>query len=123
MKVSKLWKAPSDLGDHGRRLWRSVGPHLVETGSLDELDRPSFEVLCRTYDRMVTADLQLKEEGLVVEGLNNTTKKHPAFAIWKSYSDLYVKLSMYFGLTPHGRGEKVKSRNEEKENGKDHFFK
>jgi P27 family predicted phage terminase small subunit len=123
MKTIKLWKAPSDLGEHGKRLWKSVGPRLVESGSLDNLDRETFETLCRVYHKMTVADRLLENEGLAVDGLHDTTKKHPAFTMWKAYSDLYLKLLSHFGLSPYSRGVKITPREEENSDGKNRFFK
>lgn len=123
MKIGKIWSVPKDLGDHGKRLWRSVGPRLVEAGSLDDLDRETFETLCRTYHKMVIADIALEDEGLSVEGLRGTMKKSPFFTQWKAYSDLYIKLLSHFGLSPHSRGMVVKPAEEVKNDGKKRFFK
>ena len=123
MKVTKLWPCPSSLGCHGKKLWRSVGPRLVASGSLDGLDRETFETLCRTYHKMTIADITLDEEGLSAEGLRGTTKKNPFFTQWKAYSDLYLKLLSHFGLSPQSRGIKVRPMEEVKDNGKERFFK
>lgn len=95
----------------------------MEAGSLDDLDRETFETLCRTYHKMVISDIALEEEGLSVEGLRGTTKKSPFFTQWKAYSDLYLKLLSHFGLSPQSRGMKVRPAEEVKENGKERFFK
>ena len=121
MPISKLWKRPSNLRGHGRRLWESVGPRLVEAGTLEELDKETFGLLCRTYHRMLTLDALLESEGYVIEGENRTQKKHPAFSEWKSYSDLYVKLLSNFGLSPSARGAKIHFK--EQDNAKTKFFK
>lgn len=123
MKISKLWRVPPDLGKHGKKLWKNVGHLLVESGSLDELDRETFETLCRTYHKMMLADSLLEVEGLSVDGLKGTNKKHPCFTQWKAYSDLYVKLLGYFGLSPYSRGVKIRPKEESMENGKKRFFK
>jgi len=123
MKMSRLWECPPDLGDHGKRLWKNAGRLLVQAGSLDELDRETFETLCRVYHKMVVADSLLEAEGLSVEGLHGTDKKHPCFTQWKAYSDLYVKLLSHFGLSPYSRGIRVQPKEEKKESGKARFFK
>ena len=72
---------------------------------------------------MTVADLLLEREGLSVDGLKGTNKKHPAFTQWKAYSDLYLKLLSHFGLSPYSRGVKIMPKEERKENGKEKFFK
>jgi len=106
MKISRLWQVPVDIGDDGKRLWHSEGKLLVKLRVLDELDRNSFETLCRTYDRMCVADKQLQRDGLTIKGVRGLCK-HPAFPIWKTSFDNYVTLCKQFGLTPQARGEKV----------------
>ena len=122
MIVQKLWKPPTELGKHGRKLWRNVGQRLVDSESLDELDKETFETLCRTYHKMVVADDLLEAEGLSVDS-ERGSKKHPAFTQWKSYSDLYVKLLSHFGLSPYSRGVKIQPKQEVKSDGKERFFK
>jgi len=122
MKIKTLWKPPEGLGNHGRKMWRNVGQKLVDAGSLDGLDRETFETLCRAYHKMVVADDILEAEGLSVKS-ERGSKKHPAFSQWKSYSDLYVKLLSHFGLSPYSRGVKIQPKQEKKADGKDRFFK
>ena len=121
MQVKNLWKPPASLGKNGRRLWSRVGQRLVDSGSLDDLDRETFETLCRAYHKMIIADDLLEAEGLSVES-ERGSKKHPAFSQWKSYSDLYVKLLSHFGLSPSSRGVKIQPKEEVKKDGKDRFF-
>lgn len=123
MKITRLWPIPLDLGEHGRKLWKSAGRRLVESGSLDDLDRETFETLCRAYHKMVAADRLLEVEGLSVNDQRGSNKKHPAFTQWKAYSDLYLKLLGHFGLSPYSRGMKVIPKEEKQENGKKRFFK
>jgi P27 family predicted phage terminase small subunit len=123
MKINKLWSCPKDLGEHGRRLWRSVGPRLVESGSLDDLDRETFDTLCRTYHKMTVADINLESEGAFVDGLRGTIKKSPFLTQWKTYSDLYIKLLSHFGLSPLSRGKRIQPMEAVQANGKDRFFK
>ena len=123
MKISRLWQIPEDLGKHGRKLWKNVGPLLVESGSLDQLDRETFESLCRVYHKFIVSDLELEEAGLSVADKKGSEKKHPAFTQWKAYSDLYIKLLHHFGLSPYSRGVKVRPKEEATANGKAKFFK
>lgn len=121
MKIRQLWKTPPTLGKHGRKLWTRVGQRLVDSGSLDDLDRETFETLCRTYHKMVVADDLLESEGLSVAS-ERGAKKHPAFTQWKSYSDLYVKLLSHFGLSPYSRGVKIQPREDKKDDKKAKYF-
>jgi P27 family predicted phage terminase small subunit len=107
------------------------------------MDRETFETLCRVYHKMVVADTLLETEGLSV-GRKDTSpggqvqgrmfgessrsiaggiRKHPAFTLWKSYSEVYLKLLSHFGLSPASRGVRVQPKEGGKENGKDRFFK
>ena len=121
MRIKNLWRPPSGLGVHGQRLWRHVGKKLVDAGSLDDLDRETFEVLCRTYHKMIVCDDLLEVGGLMVSGVKGD-KKSPAYTQWKAYSDLYVKLLSHFGLSPYSRGMKIQPKEEVKKDGKDRFF-
>ncbi len=122
MKIKVLWKVPSDMGEHGKKLWRRVGKELVKAESLDTLDYESFETMCRSYDRMKAADRQMAQEGMTVDGGHGVPKKHPCFAIWKTSHDSYINLLKMFGLSPSARGYRVRPREEKKDNGKEKFF-
>ncbi|MBF0232497.1 MAG: phage terminase small subunit P27 family [Desulfamplus sp.] len=121
MKIDRLWLVPPDMGEYGKALWKRIGKDLVESGSLDSLDRESFDTMCRNYDRMRVADKQMTDEGVTVDGRDGP-KKHPAFPVWKTAFDNYVKLSSHFGLTPMSRGFKVTPTEKAVSNEKAQFF-
>ncbi len=123
MKIQTLWRVPPDLGEHGQAIWKRVGRELVKNESLDDLDRETFETMCRSYDMMKVAALQMTTDGITVDGGRGVPKKHPAFAIWKTSHDSYVRLLALFGLSPASRGVKVSPKEEKKDDGKSRFFK
>ncbi|HOI95029.1 MAG TPA: phage terminase small subunit P27 family [Syntrophobacter fumaroxidans] len=122
MKIKAMWPAPKGLGNYGTDLWKRVGKSLVKSGSLDDLDRETFETLCRNYERMRLADELMTSEGLTVDGGRGVPKKHPAFSIWKTAHDNYVRLLTHFGLSPMSRGTRVEPKEPESNDGKNRFF-
>jgi len=122
MKIKTLWKVPTELGVYGQAIWKRVGKQLVKDESLDDLDRETFQTLCSNYDRMRFADDEIKTDGLTIDDGRGVKKKHPAFAIWKTSQDNYVRLLSHFGLSPHSRGKKVEPKQEETIDGKKRFF-
>ena len=123
MKIKTLWRIPDDLGEHGRVLFRRVGKALVKANALDDLDRESFETLCRDYDLMRKAQLELDRDGLTVATPNGDgLKKHPAFSIWKTAHDNYVRLCSHFGLSPMARGLKVDTQERKQSEKARRFF-
>lgn len=123
--MKRTWPVPSDLGPHGSKYWTRTARLLFKSGSLHELDRETFHTLCSVYDRMVAADLEMRRDGVAVESgiRKGVLKKHPAYSIWKTSMDTYIKLLAHFGLSPLSRGEKVTPKQEEDSNGKTRFFK
>jgi len=122
MIIKQLWQVPNTLGEHGQVLYKRVGKELIKSESLDSLDKEAFVTLCQNYDRMISADAEIKKDGLTVDDGRGVKKKHPAFAIWKTSQDNYVRLLSHFGLSPHARGRKIEPKKETKKNGKDQFF-
>ncbi|MEN6486353.1 MAG: phage terminase small subunit P27 family [Syntrophobacteraceae bacterium] len=122
MKIKSMWPVPKGLGHYGTELWKRVGKALVKSGSLDDLDRETFETLCRVYERMRTADDLMSTEGLTVDGGRGVPKKHPAFSVWKTSHDGYVRLLTHFGLSPMARGMRVEPKEAESKDGKSRFF-
>jgi len=118
-----MWKVPKDLGPYGRELWKNAGRELIKSGSLLEMDKEAFLTMCLCYERMMQSDHEMQRDGLQVESGTGPgiMKKHPAFAIWKTSLDAYMKLLSHFGLSPQARGVKV-SPKEEVNNEKDKFF-
>ena len=123
MRLKTMWQVPKDLGRYGKGLWVRAGKELVKAQSLEQMDKETFLTMCICYDRMMQADQQMQKEGLSVDNGRGVKKKHPAFAIWKTSLDGYMKLLSHFGLSPQARGLKVNPKEEEKENGKERFFK
>ena len=122
MKIKKLWATPKHLGKYGKSLWDRVGKQLVTDESLDDLDYETFETLCSNYDRMRSADDEIKKDGLTIDDGRGVKKKHPGFAIWKTSQDNYIRLLSHFGLSPQSRGRKIEPKEQVVENGKARFF-
>jgi phage terminase small subunit len=43
---------PTELGDHGERIWKHVTPELARMGILGSIDLATLEAYCRAYQAM-----------------------------------------------------------------------
>ena len=100
------WKAPDDLGEHGKAIWDKLCPQLTCMGLLDSASYASFVALCRSW-QMYCASEKLARTAMM---LKNTSKsgeiewyKNPAVNIAKDALADYHRLSKEFGLTPSSR--------------------
>lgn len=101
--ILKELPPPDWIGEYGQRLWNEILPQLLAFEILTKADLPVLEMLCSNYDQYRRADDEIKEHGLVVEGVRGMPKKNPAVEIrekaWKSF----LSAAEHFGLTPLAR--------------------
>ena len=125
MKIKNLWNMPTDLEEYGQDIYKRIGPKLVKNGHLDDVDYDLFIALCESYHLLRMATIELKADGLSIDGGRGVKKKHPTFAIYRVVFDNFSKLCNHFGLSPMARGEKFvifnKATREEKK--VERFFK
>jgi len=102
-KVFRL-PCPKWIHGHGRNLWRSQAPSLIEAGVLTRWDVPAFQALCVSYGLMMQAAQELTEEGLKVPAeRGGSSKKHPAHTVFRANSETFRKFAELFGLAPLAR--------------------
>lgn len=101
--LKKLWNMPPDLGPHGKRLWREIGPHLLKAGLLTEWDREGFTFLCSSFNLIKECEEILRRDGLTVDGVSGTTKKHPVIAVRNKAMDDFRYWAEQFCLSPVAR--------------------
>ena len=77
--TTRLWPVPEGMGPQGAEVWRRVGTVLVRSRVLTELDRATFECLCRAYQKFCDADAIIATEGLTAPGHRGINRKHPLF--------------------------------------------
>jgi P27 family predicted phage terminase small subunit len=94
---------PTYITGHGRKLWKDQGPKLIANKILTELDIPMFGTLYISWERMQDALDELTNDKLTINGERGHLKKHPAFSIFKSYSDLFRRLAIDFEMSPASR--------------------
>lgn len=95
--------APRFLPKEARAEWKRITPELARLGILAYLDRASLTAYCLTWWRLVEAQHQLNEEGVL--GVNSQgTVRHPAAAVIEAASKELRAWCGEFGLTPSARG-------------------
>jgi P27 family predicted phage terminase small subunit len=97
-------RSPRWLGEHGRWLWRTLGPRLRALGRLTVLDRPAFELLCSAYEIARQAREALVENGVnLADTVHGGTKSNPAARVYLQAVGQVAQLAREFGLTPSSR--------------------
>lgn len=79
--------------------WRRVVPELARLELVKEIDRASLTAYCLTWDRLVTAQRQIADDGLLHTNSQGRTR-HPAVAIVEAASKELRAWAAEFGLTP-----------------------
>ena len=103
VKEARMWKCPPHIIDHGRQLWKNVGPVLIRSGIMNELDRGCFEMLCSIYDRLLKFQEILREDGPLVDDKRGSLKKHPLSTAISQHLTLFRNFCADFGMTPASR--------------------
>jgi P27 family predicted phage terminase small subunit len=71
-------KAPSELGDAGRKLWEDFVGDIDEDWSLDARDLHLLARACRCQDEMVELEGVVDAEGATTKGSRGQVVCHPA---------------------------------------------
>ena len=95
---------PEELGDEGKKYWRSILPQLIELGIMTPLHMESFRVLCEQWQmyRMLTKWLDEDPSRLYFTTDNGYQQETPQVRLREKALAALKSLWMKFGLTPHG---------------------
>jgi P27 family predicted phage terminase small subunit len=99
----ETWECPDFIGGHGEKLWADVGPVLVTSGIMIELDRVCFAMLCQTYDMIIQFEAQVEKDGAIISDARGSEKKHPLLTAISQQTTLFRSLCQEFGMTPSSR--------------------
>jgi P27 family predicted phage terminase small subunit len=93
--------APSWLPAEARAEWKRVVPELARLELLKPVDRAALTAYCLAWDRLVTGQKAIKENGghTYTDAFGNP-KKHPAVLITEAASKELRAWAAEFGLTP-----------------------
>ncbi len=110
-------KPPEWLSRRGRREWRTLAPTLEACGLLTSADAVPFATLCDAIVNLADATRLVEEQGAVIED-EHGRRINPALRAQRNYTEVVLKLSQRFGLTPSDRtGIKVPKPKESKWSG------
>jgi P27 family predicted phage terminase small subunit len=102
-------KAPSHLGDVGKREWNRVSKILYKQGLLTEADLTALAAYCESYEQALMAYKYLEKGGVLPEkrvvGEKTYTilKPNPFFDIWTKCRAQMKMFMTEFGMTPSSR--------------------
>lgn len=95
---------PDQLDEEGVWFWCEIGPLLVQSGYLQEIDFPYFEQACEVYELAREAHSMVKEEGQVLKDPSHGGKKrHPAMLNYKQMADKFGKMCSKMGMNVNAR--------------------
>jgi P27 family predicted phage terminase small subunit len=82
----------------------SLKPHLIEIGTIIELDRAGLLALGLTWHRLLLCNkVLLEEEGYTIEGHRGTVVKHPLTTVLRQAESQFIRWCQEFGLSPAAR--------------------
>jgi len=110
--------APEWLPDEARAEWDRVVPELARLELTKPVDRAALTAYCLTWDRLVSAQRLVTEEGVLGENSQGRVR-HPAVAIVEAASKDLRAWAAEFGFTPSAES---KLRVQEADNGEDDPF-
>lgn len=102
-QLAEMPRAPRGMNAPARRLWRTLGPVLVEMGVLTRADLPAFQLLCQHWGLAQQAWEALQQEGETTTDERGLPRKHPLLQVWRDNSRAWREYAAHFGLTPAAR--------------------
>ncbi len=90
---------PDGLGPLAARLWDQVCAELPRLNLLKELDGPSLEVFCETYQRWHDAVQKRRKHGLLAQTSQGMSKA-PWITIEETAAKAFFAFCHEYGLTP-----------------------
>jgi len=100
--LAKVPKAPKNLGDIARRIWRQTAKRLIAIDLLTESDLGALESYCLAYERAIEAEAVVAKEGRVVETPQGK-KRHPELMTAERARADMRKYEALFGMSPADR--------------------
>lgn len=94
---------PEWLDEEAAAEWDRVVPQLVACGVLCDVDRASLANYCAAVSLAAQATREYQEDGLMIDGPNETKVKHPMIAVAKEARAQARLLGAEFGLTASSR--------------------
>ena len=95
---------PAHLDDEARAEWARIAPELKRLGLLTRIDRAALALYCVVWSRWVFAEIQINDQGPVVEAPKTKVRMHnPFVSISHRAQTQMLRLLTEFGLTPSAR--------------------
>jgi len=94
---------PSWLSEKAGIEWDRISPVLVRNKLLTEADGEPFGFFCTAVARLAEAEIEMRNESLVIETLHGGKMKNPLLNVIKECGAEIFKYSLQFGLTPAAR--------------------
>jgi P27 family predicted phage terminase small subunit len=76
--AASIGEPPAQLRETGIEKWRTVGPLLVSSGLLTEIDMTPFVRYCHAHDEVERLNLVIEEQGEYFTAESGYVGQHPA---------------------------------------------
>ena len=86
-----------------KKIWRTYGRLLLDSGLLTDLDTVAFQMFCQAYGRWVEAEVALSKEDLVLTSHNGNNYKNPRLTVAKEAWNELKRMLPEFGFSPSER--------------------
>jgi P27 family predicted phage terminase small subunit len=115
----KIPPCPDHLDDVAKSEWKRLVKILAQMKLLTEADYIALANLCQAFSRMVKAERELAESGLLYTTRSGYVQQNPLISIINSSVETITKLCREFGLTPSSRSriQLMPSEAEQKDDG------
>ena len=100
-------EAPEWLPELGRQMWQTVCPHLCAKKVISVTDLHNLEAFCSAYSQWRTAEREVIQNGIVVEGATGGPIKNPACTVVNESLKQMALFGANLGLDPASRGRLV----------------
>ncbi len=104
---------PAYLPEKAKELWRMLAPDLISTDRLRTEDLPAFEQMCMAYYFSLYSGALLVKEGIIKADVKHkvdeagervpSSRKHPAWQMWRDAVGVLRQFACEYGLTPSSR--------------------
>ncbi len=96
-------KRPFKLSHIASLQWTKVSRQLKAAKLLTNIDTHALALYCESYATYIEAKGLIREQGVVVDGLNGAEKQSAYFLVANKAQDQMLKLMVEFGMTPSSR--------------------
>lgn len=94
---------PDYLSDEAKKCWHRLTKVLKDAGLIERADADALSMYCKSYDRWLEAEENIKKFGMVTESKNGFPIVSPFVSVADKSMATMIRLLTEFGMTPASR--------------------